>query len=63
MLSGSLLGEGTSGFFRTARAILDSDYKGCLILESVYDKASVCGRGAPEELLARDAALLHRVFD
>ena len=37
MLSGSLLGEGTSGFFRTARAILDSDYKGCLILESVYD--------------------------
>ncbi|WP_162609188.1 sugar phosphate isomerase/epimerase family protein [Anaerotruncus colihominis] len=62
MLSGSLLGEGTSGFFKTARAILDSDYTGPLIIESVYDKASVCGRGSQEELLARDTAMLRRTF-
>jgi sugar phosphate isomerase/epimerase len=63
MLSGSLLGEGTSGFFRTAQAIIDSNYSGSLIIESVYDKASVCNQGAPTELLTKDVALLHKVFD
>jgi sugar phosphate isomerase/epimerase len=63
MLSGSLLGEGTSGFFRTAQAIIGSNYSGNLIIESVYDKASVCNQGSPTELLAKDVALLHKVFD
>ncbi|MCI8506212.1 MAG: sugar phosphate isomerase/epimerase [Lachnospiraceae bacterium] len=63
MLSGSLLGEGTSGFYRTAKAILDSRYEGSLIIESVYDKPTVCELGSEEALLARDAATLHRVFE
>jgi sugar phosphate isomerase/epimerase len=63
MLSGSLLGEGTSGFFKTAQAIIDSNYSGNLIIESVYDKAPVCNQGSPTELLAKDVALLHKVFD
>lgn len=62
MLSGALLGMGTSGFRQTARAILESDYRGCLILESVYDKPTVCQLGTEEELLARDAETLHRTF-
>lgn len=62
MLSGSLLGEGTSGFYRTAKAILDSGYEGSLIIESVYAKPTVCELGTEEELLARDAATLRRVF-
>lgn len=63
MLSGSLLGEGTSSFEKTAQAILKSDYSGCLIIESVYDKPTVCGLGTERELLGRDAAALHRIFD
>ena len=63
MLSGSLLGEGDSGFFKTAAAIRNSNYSGSLIIESVYDKASVCGLGTPEELLARDAATLRKAFE
>lgn len=62
MLSGSLLGEGTSGFYRTAQAILDSNYAGSLIIESVYDKPTVCDLGTEAELLGRDAATLRRVF-
>ena len=63
MLSGSLLGEGTSGFQRTAEAILRSSYSGPLILESVYNKPTVSSLGTEEELLARDVATLHSVFD
>lgn len=63
MLSGSLLGEGTSGFEKTAQAILESKYKGCLIIESVYDKPTVCTLGAEAELLEKDAVVLHRIFD
>ena len=63
MLSGSLLGEGTSGFFKTAQAIINSGYSGSLIIESVYDKPGVCGLGTEAELLGRDAATLHKVFD
>ena len=63
MLSGSLLGEGTSGFYRTAGAILDNGYGGSLIIESVYDKPTVCKLGSERELLARDAATLRRVFE
>ena len=63
MLSGSLLGEGTSGFYKTAQAILESSYSGCLIIESVYDKPTVCTMGPEAELLGRDAAALHRIFD
>jgi len=63
MLSGALLGEGTSGFFKTAQAVLDSDYEGSLIIEGVYDKATVCGLGTEAELLKKDAATLHDIFD
>lgn len=63
MLSGSLLGEGTSGFYRTAQAILDSNYTGSLIIESVYDKPTVCALGSERELLARDVATLRRTFE
>lgn len=63
MLSGSLLGEGTSGFFQTAEAIKRSSYTGPLFIESVYAKPSVYGLGTEEELLGKDAALLHKVFD
>lgn len=63
MLSGSLLGEGTSGFEKTAQAILESKYEGCLIIESVYDKPTVCTLGTEKELLGKDAATLHRIFD
>lgn len=63
MLSGSLLGEGTSGFFKTAAAIRNSNYAGSLMIESVYDKASVCGIGSQEELLARDVETLRRAFE
>lgn len=62
VLSGSLLGEGTSGFYKTAKAILDSSYSGCLIIESVYEKPAVCSLGLEPELLGRDAATLRRVF-
>lgn len=62
MLSGSLLGEGTSGFYKTAQAILESSYSGSLIIESVYDKASVCMLGTENELLGRDAAILQKIF-
>lgn len=62
MLSGSLLGEGTSGFYRTAQAIKNSSYTGPLIIESVYAKPTVCHLGTEEELLAKDAAVLHKVF-
>lgn len=62
MLSGSLLGEGTSGFYKTAQAILESSYSGSLIIESVYDKASVVCCGTEAELLAKDAATLRKVF-
>ena len=61
-LSGSLLGEGASGFFETAAAILGSSYQGSLIIESVYDKPEVRMRGTEEELLERDAETLRRVF-
>ena len=63
MLSGSLLGEGTSGFYKTAEAIRNSSYHGSLIIESVYAKPTVCPLGSEEELLAKEAALLHRIFD
>lgn len=62
MLSGSLLGEGNSGFYKTAKAILDSKYSGTILIESVYHKAAVCTKGPESELLARDAATLHKVF-
>ena len=63
MLSGSLLGEGTSGFEKTAQAILESNYEGCLIIESAYAKPTVCTLGTEAELLRKDAATLHRIFD
>ena len=63
MLSGSLLGEGTSGFEKTAQAILESNYEGCLIIESVYAKPTVCTLGTEAELLGKDAATLNRIFD
>lgn len=63
MLSGSLLGEGTSGFEKTVQAIRESNYSGCLIIESVYDKPTVCTMGTEKELLEKDAAVLHRFFD
>lgn len=63
MLSGSLLGQGTSGFQRTARAILDSNYSGSLVIESVYGKPTVCGLGPQEELLARDVKTLRETFE
>lgn len=63
MLSGSLLGEGTSGFYKTAKAVLESGYEGPLLIESVYSKPSVAGLGTEEELLKRDADTLHRIFD
>ncbi len=62
MLSGSLLGGGTSGFYKTAKAILESSYSGCLIIESVYEKPTVSCLGTEAELLGRDAATLRRVF-
>ena len=61
-LSGSLLGDGTSGFFRTAQAIIDSNYSGRLIIESVYEKASICAQGTQIQMLAKDVALLRKVF-
>ncbi|MDO4275791.1 MAG: TIM barrel protein [Eubacteriales bacterium] len=63
VLSGSLLGEGTSGFFKTAQAIINSDYSGSLIIENVYGKPTVCCMGSEKELLAKDVETLHRVFD
>lgn len=63
MLSGSLLGEGSSDFYKTAQAILGSSYSGCLIIESVYHKPTVCIAGTEAELLGRDAQVLHRIFD
>lgn len=63
MLSGSLLGEGDSGFYKTAKAICDSDYAGCILIESVYNKATVAPFGGEEELLEKDSATLHRVFE
>lgn len=63
MLSGSLLGQGDSGFYKTAKAILESTYSGSLIIESVYGKATMAGRGTEQELLGKDAATLHRMFD
>ena len=61
-LSGSLLGEGSSGFYRTAKAIKDSDYTGALIIESVYENPTVCHLGSPAELLAKDVATLRSIF-
>ena len=63
MLSGSLLGEGNSGFYKTAKAIIESKYSGSILIESVSHKAGVCRNGTESELLARDAATLHKVFD
>lgn len=63
MLSGSLLGKGTSGFFKTARAIIDSGYHGSLIIENVYHKPTVSSLGSEEELLGKDAEVLHEIFD
>ncbi len=62
LLSGSLLGEGTSGFFKTAQAIKNSSYTGPVIIESVYAKPTVCHMGTEEELLAKDIAVLRDAF-
>lgn len=62
MLSGSLLGEGNSGFYKMAEAILDSTYSGSLRIESVYAKSTVASGGSEQELLGKDAATRHRVF-
>ena len=62
MLSGSLLGEGTSGFYKTCDAILESEYSGPILIESVYSKPGVCNQGTEHELLKRDADTLHRIF-
>ncbi len=63
MLSGSLLGDGNSGFDRTAKAIAQSDYSGCILTESVYANPTVAQQGTEEELLARDAATMKRYFN
>ena len=62
MLSGSLLGDGNSGFERTAKAIAESDYRGCILTESVYANPTVAHLGSEEELLARDAVTMKRYF-
>lgn len=63
MLSGSLLGEGDSGFFKTVEAIRNSEYAGALLIESVYSKPTVCRLGSEEMLLEKDAQMLHEMFD
>lgn len=62
-LSGSLLGEGTSGFYKTAEAIKQSSYSGPLIIESVYCKTNLHHKEPEGLLLRKDADTLHRVFD
>ena len=64
MLSASLLGGGTSGFYKTAKAILESSYSGCLIIESVYEKPTVSCLGTEAETIGKrrgDAAQGFRI--
>lgn len=63
ILSGSILGEGTSGFHKTAQAIIDSGFSGNLLLENCYEAAPLCYQGDPMDLLAKDVQVLHDIFD
>lgn len=62
-LSESLLGEGTSGFFKTATAIKQSPYRGSLIIESVYSNLGASNESEEFDLLKKDANTLISVFD
>lgn len=62
VLSGSLLGEGDSGFFRTVEAIRESSYSGSVFIESVYSNPAVASLGEETNLLKKDADTLKKAF-
>jgi sugar phosphate isomerase/epimerase len=58
-LSGSLLGEGDSGFFETMEVLKQKNYKGWILLENYYDLRPLSLEGEdPIELLKKDISIL-----
>ena len=62
-LSGSILGTGESGFFRTAAAIRDTCCTEWLLLENYYHTQPLSQLGDPFSLLEKDLAAVREVFD
>jgi len=57
-LSGSLLGEGDTGFDETMKLLASKGFKGTIILENYYDQLPLRLAGDPYELLAKDLETL-----
>ncbi|SKB02616.1 sugar phosphate isomerase/epimerase family protein [Sporosarcina newyorkensis] len=61
-LSGSLLGEGDSGFFETMEVLKEKGYSGWLHLENYYDQLPLSLQDTdPMELLKKDISILENV--
>ncbi len=61
-LSGALLGEGSTEFFETARAIVESDYSGYIVIENYYDQPPLSKYGDTETLLLKDIDTIKKAF-
>ena len=61
-LSGALLGCGSTGFFETAQAIVDSDYSGYIVIENYYNQPPLANEGDSETLLIKDIETIKKVF-
>lgn len=62
VLSGSLLGQGDSGFYDTAKAIVDSEYSGWIFTENYYYKAPLKEEKSIEKLIAEDLLTMKNEF-
>ncbi|GMX61109.1 hypothetical protein Elgi_74550 [Paenibacillus elgii] len=59
-LSGSLLGEGESGFYRSLAALEEVNYTGWLVLENYYDREPLSFRhDQPVQLIKKDLKILN----
>lgn len=62
-MSGALLGHGSSGFIKTAKAIIESDFSGNILLENYYQNPPLCFEGYYKDLLRLDVDILKKTFD
>ena len=61
-LSAALLGEGTSGFYDTAKAISESSFSGYIVTENYYHLPPLSEKAPIEQLLSSDLFTMRKAF-
>jgi len=61
-LSGAPLGSGSAGFYKTAEAIMRSNYQGTVLLENYFFRPPLSGQGDYLSLIKADLDTMRRVF-